>query len=700
MKHCPNGLKPQYCHHSHVSIHDLSHQSAQKVHGNFEVGFNEKVHDEIEIKSCEKAEFKIDEKNQGESNKPIYSKTRAAHSNGALVFLGILAICSVFFLLTSNKLVDIIGYRDSAFKEAIPSFLFLDDSLHDNSPYSLEEFSNFKSDVLSKAPAEGNPEIPDGQGVVINSKQALGKNGAVATDESRCSQIGIDALKDGGSAVDAAIASALCVGLLNSFSAGIGGGGFMLVRKPNGDSDVIDFREVAPASSNKDMFIKNITLAQLGGLSIAVPGEIRGFELAHKRYGKLKWSRLFEPTIKLARDGYKIGKMLAIHLKSQQKSLALSEGFRQIFFDSNGNVLKEGDLAKRVNFSNTLQRISEEGSAAFYNSEITSSMVNTIRQNNGILTQKDFNLYSPILRKPLTITYNKRKVITCPPPTSGSILASILNVLEGYNLKGDDNRPLNIHRIVESFKFGYAQRSSLGDPAFVDVSKVVSNNMDKDFASEVREKITDDKTHGFKYYEPEHDIDVDHGTTHLSVLDKDDMAVSLTSSINLLFGSRVIDINSGVIFNDHMDDFSTPKLKNAFGLYPSPNNYISPGKRPLSTASAVVIENENGVEFVLGASGGSRILTSTTQVFLNMVEFNKTLKEAIDSPRLHHQLLPEVLLVEPFYPKNIVNELKERKHKIGPMNQGTSVVQGVRKLQDGTFNAVSDGRKFGGPAAY
>ncbi|OMJ20702.1 Gamma-glutamyltranspeptidase 1 [Smittium culicis] len=625
---------------------------------------------------------------------------RTQSSNKGLVFLTTLALGYVIYSISANKIFNLDAYRESVFEEARPAFLFQDSLDQDDSPYSIEEFSNAGNELYSNPPIEGNPDIPDGEGIVINSKQAFGKNGAVATDEARCSQIGVNALKEGGSAVDAAIASALCVGLLNSFSAGIGGGGFMLVRKPNGESDVIDFREMAPISATKEMFIKNITKAQIGGLSIAIPGEIKGFELAHKRYGKLKWSRLFEPTIKLARDGYKIGKMLGIHLKSLQSSLAESEAFKEVFFDSDGKVLKEGDIAKRQNFANTLQKIADYGADAFYNSELTTSMVDTIKKNNGILTEADFKSYRAITRKPLTLTYHNRKVITCPPPTSGSIFASIINILEGYNMKDLSNKAVNIHRMIEAFKFGYAQRSNLGDPAFVNVEEVVQNNLSKDFAAGRREKITDNTTHDYKYYEPDHDIDSQHGTTHLSVLDKDDMAVSLTSTINLLFGSRVMDKTSGVIFNDHMDDFSTPKLKNAFGLYPSPKNFIAPGKRPLSTTSAVIIENNGKVEFVLGASGGSRILTSTTQVFLNMVEFNSTLKQAVDAPRVHHQLLPEKLLVEPYYSNKILNELKQRNHKFGMMNQGTSVVQGVRKLTDGTFNSVSDGRKFGAPAAY
>ncbi|PVV03626.1 hypothetical protein BB560_001893 [Smittium megazygosporum] len=533
----------------------------------------------------------------------------------------------------------------------------------------------------------------------VDSKQAFGSNGAVAADNAHCSQIGVDALKDGGSAVDAAISTAICIGLFNSFSSGIGGGGFMVIRLPNGQSEFIDFREVAPLLAEPLMFKDNITLAQVGGLAVGVPGELRGYELAHKRHGRLSWSRLLEPTIKLARDGYSISKILAFVLEREHKSISSADGFKDVFLRPDGSPLREGDIGKRVNFANTLQKIADKGSQVFYEGEIAQSIVSYIKKNNGIISLDDLKAYTPVIRETASFTYHGRKIITGAPPTSGTIVGHILNILEEYNLKADDPI-LSAHRIVEAFKFGFSQRTHLGDPDFVQIKKFIELQQSKEYAEVVRKNITDDRTHSWKYYNPEFDIKDDHGTTHLSVVDKDGMAVSLTSTINLLFGSKLMDPVTGVVLNNHMDDFSTPNIRNAFGLYPSPNNFILPKKRPLSTTSAMVIEKDGKVEYVLGASGGSKILTSTLQVLLNSIDFGKSLKQAIDAPRMHHQLLPNQLLLEPHFPSSIRQGLSKKGHKIDELGLGLCVVQGVHVLDDGTINAVSDGRKFGAPAAY
>ncbi|PVU95461.1 hypothetical protein BB561_001820 [Smittium simulii] len=531
----------------------------------------------------------------------------------------------------------------------------------------------------------------------VDSKQAFGKYGAVAADEGRCSKIGVDVLKDGGSAVDAAISSTLCIGVLNCFSSGIGGGGFMLIRLPSGKSELIDFREVAPTLAYSKMFKNNITEAQFGGLSIAVPGELRGFELAHKRYGKLSWKRLLEPTINLTRDGYKVGKMLAFHLKNNEALIKNSKGFRDAFLNSDGSIKSEGQISKRPNFSLTLQRVSHEGVDAFYKGHLPRKMVNYIRKAGGIITAEDFSDYKPLIREVSRFYYNNYTVITGSPPTSGTIVGHILNILEGYNLKNKDEILVNIHRIVEAFKFGFSQRTRIADPDFENIGKYIEMQKSKEYAAQVRKNITDFQTHNFEYYNPEFDIKEDHGTTHLSVVDKNGMAVSLTSTINLIFGSKVMDPYTGVLFNDHMDDFSTPNLKNAFGLYPSPKNFIKPKKRPLSTTSALIVEKNGKLQFIMGASGGSKILTSTTQVLLNSLEFNMTLKDAVDAPRLHHQLLPQQLLFESNYSKLISDGLALKGHKLDDLPIGTCNVQAIQILHNGTINAVSDGRKFGAP---
>ncbi|OMJ29155.1 Gamma-glutamyltranspeptidase 1 [Smittium culicis] len=538
------------------------------------------------------------------------------------------------------------------------------------------------------------------EGYVTDSNEAFGRTGAVATDEGRCSQIGIDVLKEGGSAVDAAIAGGLCVGLLNAYTSGIGGGGFMLIRKPNGESETIDFREMAPSGSKPDMYVANNTLSTFGGLAIGVPGELRGYELAHKKYGKLSWSRLFQPTIKLAREGYVIGTPLANSMRNREKDLRTAPGFLEVYFSPNGTLLQAGQISKRVKLSETLEKVANLGADEFYKGETTKSMVKAIQDAGGIITLQDFANYKPEIKKTQVLEYNGRKVITAAPATSGPVVSTVLNILQGYKLKQASKRPLSTHRIVEAFKFGFSLRTDMGDPNFVDNSFIVNKSVDKEFGKTLRARITDDLTHSYQYYDLKNDIKNDRGTTHLAILDKDDMAVSFTSTVNLHFGSKVVDPNTGVIFNNEMDDFGTPGLINAFGLPPSPSNFIAPGKRPMSSTAATIVEKDGKVEFVLGAAGGSKIITSTTQVLLNVIEFNKSLKQSVDMPRIHNQLLPEKTEYEKGYPQFVLDSLEMKKHNLTVMSPGSSIVQGIRRLSDGRINAVSDGRRSGIPAAY
>ncbi|KAJ1891276.1 hypothetical protein LPJ66_007011 [Kickxella alabastrina] len=265
----------------------------------------------------------------------------------------------------------------------------------------------------------------------------------------------------------------------------------------------------------------------------------------------------------------------------------------------------------------------------------------------------------------------------------------MLNIVEGYSLSMDGPTAVNYHRIVEAMKFGAAQRTTLGDPSFVNIEAKVGKQISKYFASEIRANISDTRTFGVDHYDPKYDILINHGTTHLSVLDGDDMAVALTSTVNLEFGSRVMDPTTGIILNDQMDDFSTTNQTNGFGLRPSPYNKIVPGKRPLSSTSATIIERDGRVELVVGGSGGSRILTSVLQVIINVLDFGMRLDQAVDMPRLHHQLLPHELGVDPLFPSCLTRELSGFGHQVAPLKHGSSVVQAVqRSAVDGTIFAV------------
>ncbi|KAF9329232.1 hypothetical protein BG006_007664, partial [Podila minutissima] len=428
------------------------------------------------------------------------------------------------------------------------------------------------------------------------------KNGAVAAEEIHCSEIGVQVLVDGGNAVDAAIASCLCIGTVNSFSAGVGGGGFMAIRLPNATVEIIDFRETAPAGSTKDMFKNNPILAQTGGLAVAVPGEIRGLELAHKRHGKLPWERLFAPSIKMAREGWAVGPELARRLQIAKQLVETQPDWSHVFAPE-GEALREGQWIKRKALADTLESIAKHGAKVFYEGPIAQSMVDHVQAHGGILTMEDMRSYKPLIKEPSVGFYQGRKVYTSPAPTSGPTLISILNILERYNLgKFQQDFNLDTHRLVEAMKFGFAQRTELGDPDFTDLEAKIQNMMSKDTAAAIRANISDERTFPVEYYNPHWGPIDNHGTTHLSTVDKDDMAVALTSTVNLLFGSKLLDPKTGVILNDEMDDFSIPGRANAFGLQPSPYNYPAPGKRPLSSCVPTIVEKDGKFEMSLGGS--------------------------------------------------------------------------------------------------
>ncbi|GJJ71324.1 gamma-glutamyltranspeptidase / glutathione hydrolase / leukotriene-C4 hydrolase [Entomortierella parvispora] len=528
------------------------------------------------------------------------------------------------------------------------------------------------------------------------------QNGAVATEEIHCSEIGVQVLKDGGNAVDAAIASCLCIGTVNMFSAGIGGGGFMTIRLPNSTVEVIDFRETAPAGAHPKMYKKDPVLAQTGGLSVGVPGEIRGLELAHKRHGKLPWPRLFAPAVKMARDGWAVGPELAKRLRMYKTMMETDPEWAQIFAP-NGTILLEGEWIKRQALANTLETIGKEGSDAFYTGPIAQSMVDHIQKNGGILTMKDMKGYEPLLKEPMVGYYQGRKVYTTPAPTSGPVLISLLNILERYDLgRFKENADVEVQRLVEAMKFGYAQRTELGDPDYTDLAAKIQNILSKDTAGLIRANISDAHTFPVEYYNPHWGAIDNHGTTHMSTVDKNDMAVALTSTVNLVFGSKLIDPKTGIILNDEMDDFSIPGTPNAFGLQPSPYNYPEPGKRPLSSCVPTIVERDGQFEMALGGSGGSRILTSVLQTMLNVYNHDYNIMEAIEAPRVHHQLMPNVVDIESGYVKSKVEFLRTRGHDVtvSDIALAKAEVQAVMRESDGAIFAASDSRKHGMAAGY
>lgn len=533
-------------------------------------------------------------------------------------------------------------------------------------------------------------------------------HGVVAADAAPCSIVGRDILKKNGSAVDSAIAALFCIGIINMHSAGIGGGGFMTVyNRSLGLAKVYDFREVAPGNASANMYVNSSLNSKLGASATGVPGEVSGYLAAWKAHGRLPWKDVVQPAIDLAKNGFRFGHA-AHYAASRNSTLAAIKkdpGLSELLLDSKGNLKELGAVLEMPKLGRTLERIRDDPSS-FYTGELAQDIVKDIRDGGGIITLEDLKNYRTVVRTPLTVKMDDYTLYTNPPPGSGAVLSLIMNIVKGYNMTAADRKDINstvltYHRIVEAFKFAYAYRALLGDEDFWDVEEIVQNMTSSAFGESLRQKIYDNRTFDYKHYGDFYSSVNPAGTTHLSLISPDGDAVSATTTVNLYFGSKYRSTRTGIIYNNEMDDFSTPGEINYFGVEPSPSNFIEPGKRPMSSMTPTIIVDHNNVtRLAVGASGGTKITTAIPLVVMKYFWFNQTLTKAVEEPRFHHQLLPNFLRIERVRPISLAVQegLKKLGHNITEFS--SAVVQAAAISPDGKLYGKADPRKGSWAAGF
>ncbi|KAF2684787.1 gamma-glutamyltranspeptidase [Lentithecium fluviatile CBS 122367] len=546
---------------------------------------------------------------------------------------------------------------------------------------------------------------------LLSGSQEPGYTGATASQSNLCSEVGADLLTQGGNAADAMVGTVACVGTVSIYHSGIGGGGFMIVRSPNGTHEFIDFRETAPAAATKDMFRNNEPASRIGGLASGVPGELRGLRYLHKEYGKLDWSTVLAPAVRIARHGWKVNEDLlrnmnmAIHVanQTQESNFFLEDPEFAMDFAPKGRLPKLGETITRKRYAKILTTIAQNGPDAFYTGPIAEATVQALRSKGGIMTLADLRDYSVAIRRTLSIAYRNYKIISTSAPSAGPVLLSILKTMEGYpNISDPTNNNLTTHRLDEAMKHAYGMRAKLGDPSFLPaIDRFQEHMISEQAAHAIRARISDNQTSDASYYDPSGFEQLDTpGTSHIVAADHTGLSISLTTSINLLFGSKVVVPETGLIMNNEMNDFSIPGTTNAFGYISNPNNFVQPGKRPLSSITPVIIEHlgvpSRGAFFAaVGAAGGSRIPTATVQAIIHILDGGISIEKALAAPRMHDQLRPEQVSLEYAFGNETAAYLRGLGKNVTWVAPGLSSVQGLRKLADGRFEAAGEPRQRG-----
>lgn len=533
--------------------------------------------------------------------------------------------------------------------------------------------------------------------IQLNAQESY-KNGAVVTAHPEASKVGVEILKKGGNAIDAAIAVQFALAVVYPNAGNIGGGGFLVYRDAKGKTDALDYREKAPLKASEDMYWdKNgnaITdLSLYGQFAAGVPGTVDGMVKAHEKYGKLNWKELVQPAINLAQKGFKITKQQASELTNKHNDF--------VKYNSKTNALtsksswKEGDLLVQKDLANTLKLIQQKGRAGFYEGKTADLIVKEMKRGNGIISHEDLKQYQSVWRTPVSGNYKGLKVISMPPPSSGGIaLVSLFQSIEDYPInKWGFQADSTIQVMVEAERRVYADRAEhLGDPDFIKVPQ--KQLLDKSYNVNRMKDFSFDRATPSSVIKAGEIIGKESmETTHYVIVDKDGNAASVTTTLNNSYGSLVVVEGAGFLLNDEMDDFSVkPGTPNLYGLVGGKANAIEPSKRMLSSMTPSILEKDGKLFMVVGTPGGSTIITSVFQAILNVVDFGMTMQEAVAAPRFHHQWLPDQIDYEPnAISENVRETLKQKGYKLKE-RKPYGRVEGILVNTNGTYQAGADPR--------
>jgi gamma-glutamyltranspeptidase / glutathione hydrolase len=513
----------------------------------------------------------------------------------------------------------------------------------------------------------------------LEEQPVRAKHGMVVSVHHLAADAGVAVLQEGGNAVDAAVATGFALAVVHPLAGNLGGGGFLLLRTKTGTSTFIDYREKAPLAATESMYLDakgNVIedASVIGYKSIATPGSVAGLTYAEKKYGKLGLARVMAPAIKLAENGFVLTAEEANELTDED--LAKFPDSKRIF-QRDGHFYKQGETFKQPRLARTLQRIAADPSE-FYRGKMAHELIDDLQKGGGLLTLEDLAQYNVVERTPITGTFHNFTILSAPPPSSGGIvLLSALNILESYDLaKLGDRSPATLHLIVEAYRRAYLDRSDyLGDPDYNSIPAEALTS--KAYATAWRGSISPtgatpstflDRPEGFLPPPPKtagQRKPESHDTTHYSVVDAEGNAVSVTTTLNDAFGSRVTSGTLGFLLNDEMDDFAVKiGSPNIYGLIQGPANAIAPGKRPLSSMTPTIVLEDGKLRYVLGSPGGARIITTVANIFLSVAEGGLNIQQAVDAPRFHHQYEPDTLYLEPGFPAGTTDALKALGFKI------------------------------------